>query len=376
MNYMLRIRWASLLIAMLAVLVVRPAGATALATSTCEGWSVVPSPSPFTHSYLSGVAVASPTDAWAVGVGYNNGSSTQTLIEQWNGSSWQLVSPSTQGSLNAVTALSASDVWAVGQGGTFHGTTKTLIMHWDGTQWRVIQSPNGKLSTNNLASVAAVSASDIWAVGYSESTLNVLPHALIEHWNGTKWSIVPAARGGSFISNLTGVTAVSSTDVWAVGYTLMNHYALLTEHWNGSQWSVVKAVPGNQTYQLFTSVTAINASDVWAVGILGDSRTILLEHWNGHSWNLVQGPANPQFASFYGIAAASAHNIWAVGGNVPTGTIHFDGTKWSMVPSPNGPYSDNILSGVAVVSAGSVWAVGSSGDSSIDVYATLIEHYC
>ena len=379
MNYMLRIRWATLLIAMLAVLVVRPAGATALSHFTCGGWTVVPSPSPFTHSYLSGVAAVSPTDAWAVGVGYNGGSSIQTLIEHWNGSSWQLVSPATTGNLFGVTALSASDAWAVGQGAAFHGTTKTLIMHWDGTQWRVIKSPNGKLSVNNLASVAAVSPSDIWAVGYTESSFDVLPHALIEHWNGSQWSIVPAARLGSAYSNLTGVTAVSSTDVWAVGYAIVNNqHALLTEHWNGSQWSMVKAAPpGTQTYQAFTSITSSDASHVWAVGILGDSRKILLENWNGHTWNLMPGPPDPQFASFYGIAAASARNVWSVGGNVSTSTMHWDGTKWSMVSSPNGPYStDNVLNDVAVVSSGSVWAVGFSGDSSIDVYATLIEHYC
>ena len=378
MNYMPRIRWATLLVAILAVLVVQPAGATALSQFTCGGWSVVPSPSPFTHSYLSGVAAVSPSDAWAVGVGYNGGSSTQTLIEHWSGSSWQLVSPATTGNLFGVTALSASDVWAVGQGGTLHGATKTLVMHWDGTQWRIIPSPNGKLSTNSLVSLAAVSASDIWAVGYTESNVDVLPHALIEHWNGTKWSIVPAANLGSAYGSLTSVTAVSRTDVWAVGYTIVNHYALLIEHWNGSQWSVVQAAPpGTNTYAAFTGVTASDASHVWAVGNLSNQKKILIESWNGHNWNLVSGPPNSQFASFYGIAAASADNIWSVGGNVSTSTIHFDGTKWSIVHSPNGPYStDNVLNGVAMDSAQSLWAVGSSGDSSIDVYATLIEHYC
>jgi hypothetical protein len=376
MHSMLRIRWVPLLIAMLVMLVVRPAGAASSSPFTCGGWSVVASPSPFTESYLSGVAAASPTDAWAVGVGYNARTPIQTLIEHWNGSSWQLVSSSTQGSLNAVTALSEDDVWAVGYTGNFNGPAKTLIKHWDGTMWEAVKSPNTRDNFNGLASVAAVSPSDIWAVGSSGVSSGDFPHALIEHWNGSKWSIVPAADLGSDYSELTSVTAISSTDAWAVGYTLKNHYALLTEHWNGSKWSVVKAVPSHQTYQIFTSVTAINASDVWAVGVAGDSAKILLENWNGRTWNVVQGPANPQFASFYGIAAASATNVWAVGGTVPTGTIHWDGMKWSFVSSPNGPYSDNVLSGVAVVSARSVWAVGSSGDSSLDVYATLIEHYC
>lgn len=182
MNYLLRIRWATLLIAMLALLIVQPARATTLAHFTCGGWTVVPSPSPFTRSYLSGVAAASPTDAWAVGVDYNNGNG-HTLIEHWNGSSWQLVSPSTTGVLFGVTALSASDAWAMGQGGTFHRTFSTFIMHWDGTQWQVIPSPNSKLLLNSLASVAAVSASDIWAVGFSSKDSSIDVYAtLIEHY--------------------------------------------------------------------------------------------------------------------------------------------------------------------------------------------------
>src|SRR5207249_7511912 len=72
--------------------------------------------------------------------------------------------------------------------------------------------------------IRAISPTDIWAVGN---------FALIEHWDGNQWSIVPSPNG----SYIRGVAALSSTDVWAVGYywncqgspcgwrTLTEHYA-------------------------------------------------------------------------------------------------------------------------------------------------------
>ena len=41
----------------------------------------------------------------------------------------------------------------------------TLTEHWNGTAWSVVASPNAG-TINSLQSVAAVSANDVWAVGY------------------------------------------------------------------------------------------------------------------------------------------------------------------------------------------------------------------
>ncbi len=38
---------------------------------------------------------------------------------------------------------------------------------------------------------------------------------MIEHWNGTSWSIIPDASPRK--SSLTGVAAVATNDVWVVG---------------------------------------------------------------------------------------------------------------------------------------------------------------
>jgi hypothetical protein len=65
--------------------------------------------------------------------------------------------------------------------------------------------------------MAAVSANDIWAVGYFYYSSGSFfgPHTLIEHWDGSNWSIVGSPGSASW--QLNGVAAVSANDVWAVG---------------------------------------------------------------------------------------------------------------------------------------------------------------
>ncbi len=71
----------------------------------------------------------------------------------------------TSGQLNGIAAVSATDVWAVGRYGDSNGDEHTLIEHWNGSSWSAIPSPNPGGQSQGLSSVAAVSASDVWAVG-------------------------------------------------------------------------------------------------------------------------------------------------------------------------------------------------------------------
>src|SRR6266702_774346 len=194
---------------------------------------------------LAGVAAVSAKDIWAVG-GHYDSSSGQilSLIENWNGTRWSVATspnPGSGGSLSGVVAVSSINVWAVGTYYNKSNTERTLIEHWNGTSWSVVKSPNVWLSTNYLSGVTAVSATDVWAVGtYDNSSGQEL--TLIENWNGTSWSVVPSSNPGS-INYLFGVAAVSPTDVWAVGYSFTGSSQIVTliENWNGTSWSVVKS---------------------------------------------------------------------------------------------------------------------------------------
>src|SRR5207247_9505171 len=90
---------------------------------------------------------------------------------------------------------------------------RTLLEQWDGVGWSRVASPR-PTSESALAALSAVSPSDVWAVG-SSGTGSV--KTLIEHWNGRSWSKV-ASPNLSSESQLLGVSAQSSRDVWAVGY--------------------------------------------------------------------------------------------------------------------------------------------------------------
>jgi len=200
----LKIRLFSCLVgAVLIALLLAPAVAQAAA------WTVVSSPSPGSVNDLNGVASISANDVWAVG-----DTNQQTLTEHWNGTAWSAVaSPnaSSNDALLGVAAVSTTDVWAVGKVNT---ATPPLIEHWNGTNWRLGKAPR---QAGFLNGVTAVSTNDVWAVGEFINTSNV-NQTLIEHWNGHKWSVVPSPNVGTHNNELFGVTAVSATDVWAVGF--------------------------------------------------------------------------------------------------------------------------------------------------------------
>ena len=105
--------------------------------------------------------------------------------------------------LMGVAAVSATDAWAVGYyGDALSGTYQPLIEHWDGQTWEVSASATPGLDTNAfLSGVAVVSPNDAWAVGVVQPVFSsgVAPSltALVEHWNGTDWQLIPAANPGS-----------------------------------------------------------------------------------------------------------------------------------------------------------------------------------
>ena len=226
--------------------------------SETAAWGTVPSPNRNDKSNsLQGVSAISSQDIWAVG-DYNPGNPVtgrKTLIEHWDGNTWSLVSspnPSWPGidlaTLAAVDAVTATDVWAVGYSEDFSSLRlNTLIMHWDGSQWTIVPSPNpaGVRLPNQLFSIAAVAANDIWAVGSYGS--NSKPLTL--HWDGAAWSVVPNNCGS--YGGLHGVSAITASDIWAVGEGFSCHY-------DGSAWTMVPIPQSRPDY--FDTLFAVSAT--------------------------------------------------------------------------------------------------------------------
>ncbi len=385
----------SMLVCMLSIVLpslLLAAGGAEAASLTCGTWNVVASPNEDpSDNVLRGVATVSASNVWAVGDSLDASGANplfHTLIEHWNGTSWKVVASPNVGSfenhLNGVAVVSASNVWTVGNYLNGNNTSQTLIEHWNGTSWSVVASPNVGLGDNFLNAVTVVSASDIWAVG---SFITDHEQTLIEHWNGSKWSVVSSPNVGSESNHLKGVAAASASNIWAVG---SHGGRTLIEHWNGTQWNIIASPsPGSESNELTGVARVPGSNQVWTVGLFlkssGGTQT-LVEHWNGTNWSVVTSPnVGSRGSQLAGIAAISASNIWAVGYYIKSSGLNivdqtlieqWNGTSWNVVASPNvGSFEENHLNAIAASSANNVWAVGRY-DTSSGIGMTLTEFFC
>ena len=273
-------------------------------------WRVVPRPTPGQSSVLSGVAIASASNAWAVGSYEGNTAPRhdQTLIERWNGRSWNRVPsphPGGESWLTAVAVVSSRNAWAVGAyANQVGGRNKLFTVHWNGKTWRQVPVP--VTASGVLYAVAATSWSDVWAVG---SAVNGVTQVVILHWNGRGWTRAPY-RGPAGSSYLTGVTATSTRDAWVVGTTIRGTDAGpgFTVRWTGRKWQRVPIPDAGSTH--LSAVTAVSSRDAWAVG--SSAGQPVIEHWDGTNWTAGPSPA-PVSSGLTSMAASSAGNVWAVG---------------------------------------------------------------
>ena len=367
--------------------------------TTTGAWQLVDSPGG--SGYLTGISVLSQHDIWAVGAspvtaftssGAIGSTNSQPLIQHWNGTGWRVVpgpTLSTPSTLTAVAAVSTNDVWAVGASNYTTLTlelSKSLIVHRDGARWNIVPGPDLGGMYSVLTDVTALSANDVWAVGSMTSPNSDQWQTLIVHWNGQQWSLVSSPSPGH-MQALTGISAVSASDIWAVGWTVGPQVRGLIVHWNGQQWSVIPgANPGTLDSSL-TGITALSANNAWAVGYtedptsvnastLGKSLKTLIEHWDGQQWVVVPNP-NVSNGMLIGVTAISTNNVWAAGlahdericgkALFCTAVIaHWDGTRWSSGPNlaPHPGWPLQFLTRIAHDPAsGQLWAVGASGKS-------------
>jgi hypothetical protein len=98
-------------------------------------------------------------------------------------------------------------------------------------------------------------------------------------------------------------------------------------------------------------------------------------------YHFVASPNGPAPNFLVATAAINASDIWAVGNSTNTGGFdqtlaeHWDGTTWSIVPTPNPGSTDNDLNGVAAISSNDVWVVGNYFDSLIGAWLEFAAHW-
>ena len=185
-------------------------------------WTIVPSPNRGADgSQLSGAAAVSANDIWAVG-NSGQGAGVLTLIEHWDGSTWSIINspnPGVSGNyLQGVTVVPGTlDVWAAGY---YYqsGHPLTLIEQWDGASWNIVPSPNVGTIGSSLFAVSGTAANNVWTVGaYNLNNQTGTLQTLIEQWDGSAWNVVSSPNEGPADNILYALTAIAGNEAWSAG---------------------------------------------------------------------------------------------------------------------------------------------------------------
>lgn len=301
------------------------------------------------------------------------------LAQHWNGSKWETVIaggdrfPGLQ--LTDVAALSADDVWAVG----FSDSGASSI-HWDGTAWTELSGARG-YSGALFTGLAALSPTDLWVVGKATGA-GGYDAPLVERSNGSSWTAIPVPAPDGIAAGLRDVSASGPRSMWAVGWSVDKGkvFRPLVERWDGRRWTIV-TVPYPDGDALLSGVAVVSPDDVWAVGWSwqGDATTGLTLHWNGKSWAPVSIPsASGQAARL--ATVTSAAGVLGVAGQAPDENGIFQpvafslsGSTWTDHAIPVEPGGGG-FQGLLVLDNHRMVAVGSQIDS--DGYGSLVQEGC
>lgn len=279
--------------------------------------------------------------------------------------------PLRNGEFTGVGALSARDVRIAGF--TFYGRDiRPWQTRWDGRQ---VAEGNTVATLPDVETwqpiVDYASADEGWALNSATDWQNA------EHWHDGRWTMLPTAvpqdpEHSSLM--LQSISSVGTDDAWAVGGTyeagpgvLGNTSSLgaLIEHWDGSSWRIVPNPVADEPDAVLRSVDARSATDVWAVGLRitdGDYRA-LIEHYDGAGWSVVTPPADNGRSGMRAVDVAPDGTVVAVGSQLMPGTETdavalvdvFDGTSWHRADLPD--FGNGRLDAVYTAGAGSIWAL-------------------
>jgi hypothetical protein len=277
-------------------------------------------------------------------------SSGPSVAEEWNGTSWRLLTtddPPLGAKLSSVSCPTTGTCVAVG---TYdqQGLSLSVSEVWDGRQWhlRPTDNPAGSQAAT-LADVSCRSASSCVAVGSYQPAgakwFQLLP--LIEVWNGVAWRNEPSpVPAGETSTQLSGVSCVGPQQCLAVGsYQTATNLYTLAELWNGSQWVLQHPVNAALETSELNGVTCLSPNECVAAGDAYDGgvgTNTLFELWNGRTWT--RQPSKDTLLSNVplSVSCTSATACVAVGGKGDSGGSSLladisNGKTWTPETTPN-----------------------------------------
>jgi hypothetical protein len=144
-------------------------------------------------------------------------------------------------------------------------------------------------------------------------------------------------------------------------------------------WNAVASPDATGNRNVIAGMSAVGLNDIWAVGTYvnnGGVYQTLAMHWDGTVWSLIPSPSvgggNNLLTSVTAIAPA---DVWALGywrpGDSTTYaqplTEHWNGNSWSVVGAPEVANSSTELFAVNADSSADVWGVGISLNYPVDI---------
>jgi|HubBroStandDraft_4_1064222.scaffolds.fasta_scaffold151187_2 hypothetical protein len=243
--------------------------------ATAPGWRVATLVGP-SGTMLSSVVATSKTDAWSAGTTITSRTQTdRLLVEHFDGRRWRQFPVPTRlqairlGSQVLIGASSASNVWVFEL-----LPAHPRMLRWNGRQWIVMSAPSwafrGGLG-GTAGGAVAVFRTATWVFSFSA---RALPSDAARYTHG-RWELVklPAIP--------TSVAAVSASAIWAFGTADdLSHPVIM--HWNGRSWASA-AAPGRDQWG---SIVSDSPNTVWI------ENTTSLEYWSGKAWTTTALPSS------------------------------------------------------------------------------------
>jgi hypothetical protein len=362
----------TLRVVLIALVLIGVAAAPSTSAAVAARWRVVAAPNDHDCELVDLSRVPGAQVIWAVDRCLGAGE----LSQRWTAKTGWRDIPTVPivADLNGVAAAAADDVWTVGQ--TF--SSRPLVEHWDGTTWTRTPTPDPNrsgLPDGVLLDVVAISPQDVWAVGSRAG--GATSKTLVEHWDGTHWSVVHSPNQGPRGNQLYAVSTVPGHPgrLWAFGYHVGSHREArpLILHYRHGTWRAVTDLPDVGDAVLYGGVATGRPGGVWAVGEGRRLNGLILRRTRRHGWRRIANPFQKTWTLDDITTIPGTHQLWAVGNaeRHPL-ALRWRRGAWREVPTQDGVGGVGFLYAVIAFGPQSAWAGGADdGDNDNQ----LIERY-
>ncbi len=234
---------------------------------------------------------------------YLNGSTKiwEPLAELWNGSTWTVQKPpnptgSLAGNLAKVSCTAESACTAVGSFQKKGAITQTLKEEWNGSSWSIVASVNPPVGSGQLTGISCVvigTARPCVASGYA--TVPEKPVSLFVENSGT-YETPPLAAGttSSALERISCMPTALNYVCMAVGWATVTgegSIRSLAEYWNGEWVQEFVPRPSGSTNSALTAVSCAKTTTCKAAGENAAGSQLLVEGWEGVKWSIETSPS-------------------------------------------------------------------------------------